>query len=74
VSTYRGQSASTDDFIALASKVSGQDLTGFLQSWLYGKTTPAMPGHPTWTVDPVKPSGSAAARATSAPVPFRLRK
>jgi aminopeptidase N len=49
---FRGQSKSTDDFIALASQVSGQNLTAFLQSWLYGTTTPPMPGHPDWTVNP----------------------
>lgn len=48
----RGTSKSTDDFIALASKVSVQNLTGFLQAWLYGTKTPPMPGHPDWTVDP----------------------
>jgi hypothetical protein len=32
--------------------VSGQDLTAFLRSWLYGTTTPPMPGHPDWTVNP----------------------
>jgi aminopeptidase N len=54
---FRGQSKSTDDFIALASKVSGQDLKAFLTAWLYGTTTPPMPGHPDWTVNP--PSAAA---------------
>jgi aminopeptidase N len=53
VRRYQGRSASTDDFIALASHVSGRNLTGFLRDWLYGTTTPPMPGHPDWTVDPV---------------------
>jgi aminopeptidase N len=53
VTRYRGRSASTADFIALASEVSGQDLTQFLGDWLYGTTTPPMPGHPGWTADPV---------------------
>ena len=56
VHDYRGRSASTADFIALASRVSGQDLTAFLNDWVYGTTTPAMPGHPDWTVDPVTSS------------------
>ena len=60
VAEYRGKSASTADFIALASRISGQDLTAFLNDWLYGKTTPAMPGHPDWTVDPVEPRLAAA--------------
>jgi aminopeptidase N len=53
VRTYANGVASTGDFIALASKVSGRDLTRFLTRWLYGETTPRMPGHPDWTVDPV---------------------
>jgi aminopeptidase N len=53
VSRYEGKSASTDDFIALASQVSGRNLTGFLRDWVYGTKTPKMPGHPDWTVDPV---------------------
>jgi aminopeptidase N len=52
-SRYEGESASTDDFIALASEVSGEDLTDFLEEWVYGTETPAMPGHPDWTVEPV---------------------
>jgi aminopeptidase N len=58
--SYEGKSASTDDFIALASRVAGRDLTGFLRSWLYGTTTPPMPGHPDWTVDPVEAAAPAA--------------
>jgi aminopeptidase N len=67
VQKYRGRSASTADFIALASQISGQDLTTFLGDWLYGTTTPPMPGHPDWTVDPVEPlSGDLAAGGRSA--------
>ena len=62
VSVYRGKSASTDNFIALASKVSHRDLRAFLGAWFYGTTTPPMPGHPDWTVAPV-PTTAAAARA-----------
>ena len=46
VQRYEGKSASTDDFIALASEVSGQNVTAFLRDWLYGEKTPPMPGHP----------------------------
>jgi aminopeptidase N len=53
VARYRDKVASTDDFIALAAKVSHRDVTGFLRKWLYGETTPRMPGHPDWTVSPV---------------------
>ncbi|WP_328350919.1 M1 family metallopeptidase [Streptomyces sp. NBC_00445] len=49
---FRNSSASTDDYIAVASEVSGRDLSGFLRDWLYGTKTPRMPGHPDWTVTP----------------------
>ncbi|KUL32380.1 metallopeptidase [Actinoplanes awajinensis subsp. mycoplanecinus] len=62
VRQYRGKSASTKDFIALASKVSGQNLRPFLNRWLYGKTVPAMPGHKDW-----KTASSSAASVASAP-------
>lgn len=48
VARHRDGNADTADFIALASRVSGQDQTGFLRPWLYGKRTPSMPGHPKW--------------------------
>jgi aminopeptidase N len=71
VSRYRDGVASTADFIALASKVSGQDLTAFLDDWTYGTKTPPMPGHPDWTVIPA----TATARTLAAPadLPFRAR-
>lgn len=50
---YRGASATTENYISVASEVAGQDLSGFLRDWLYGTTTPRMPGHPDWTVTPV---------------------
>ncbi|MFJ5223415.1 M1 family metallopeptidase [Streptomyces sp. NPDC088400] len=49
---HRNAAASTKDYIAVASDVSGQDLSGFLGDWLYGTKTPRMPGHPDWTVTP----------------------
>jgi aminopeptidase N len=52
VQRHSGEAASTADFIALASRVAHRDLTAFLTDWLYGTKTPAMPGHPDWTVDP----------------------
>ena len=52
VSRYRDGVASTADFIALANRISGQDLTAFLNDWVYGTKTPPMPGHPDWTVTP----------------------
>ncbi|MFG2953895.1 M1 family metallopeptidase [Streptomyces sp. NPDC048291] len=56
---FRRRSASTADYIAVASEVTGQDLSGFLRDWLYGTTTPRMPGHPDWTVTPVTPAPTA---------------
>ncbi|MER6079606.1 M1 family aminopeptidase [Streptomyces sp. NPDC001833] len=53
---FRCRSVSTADYIAVASEVTGQDQSGFLRDWLYGTTTPRMPGHPDWTVTPVTPA------------------
>lgn len=53
VSDHADQSRTTTDFVALASRVAGRDLTGFFQGWLYAKKTPAMPGHPDWKSDAV---------------------
>ena len=65
VDRYEGESASTEDFIDLASKVSGRNLKGFLRDWLYGETTPRMPGHPDWTTDPVVEEPALRSLATS---------
>jgi len=52
---FRDSAASTEDYIAVASEISGQDQSGFLRDWLYGTKTPRMPNHPDWTVTPVTP-------------------
>jgi hypothetical protein len=49
---FSGRSASTGDYIKVANRVSGKDLTGYINSWIYSATTPPMPGHPDW-----KPKG-----------------
>ena len=54
VTRYRDRSVSTQDFIALASRVAHRDLRGFLGRWLFDTTTPPMPNHPDWTVAPVE--------------------
>ncbi|MEU1202992.1 M1 family metallopeptidase [Streptomyces sp. NPDC005813] len=54
VTTYKGKTASTQDYVDLASKVAGEDLDGFLHPWLYGAKTPPMPNHPDWVVAPVQ--------------------
>ena len=57
LSEHRNGNLSTAEFIATAAEVSGQaDVEPFLRDWLYGTTTPPMPNHPDWTVDPV-PAG-----------------
>jgi aminopeptidase N len=66
VRRYEGESVGTKDFIALASKVAREDLRGFLRAWLYDETTPPMPNHPDWTVDPVGASVAALRQARAA--------
>jgi aminopeptidase N len=65
VNRYRDASASTADFIALASRIAGQDLSSFLYAWLYGDATPPMPGHPDWSL------ATATATASRASAPRR---
>jgi len=48
VKEHRDSTAGTADFVRLASRVAGRDLTSFLHSWLYAEKLPAMPGHPDW--------------------------
>ena len=66
VDRYGGKSATTDEFVALASKVARRDLRAFMEPWLYSTTTPPMPGHPDWASDPAP-----AAAARSAGPAFR---
>jgi aminopeptidase N len=42
---YKGSSASTQDFIAVAEEVSGQELSPFFSDWLYTFNLPALPGN-----------------------------
>jgi aminopeptidase N len=42
--TYRGTTATTADFIALAQQVSGKDLDGLFQTWLFKPKKPAFTG------------------------------
>lgn len=49
VGEHRDAIAGTEDFVRLASQEAGRDLGAFLEPWLYGKKTPAMPGHPEWS-------------------------
>lgn len=45
---FRHRSATTRDYIRVANEVSGRDLTRYIEGWIYGRTTPPMPGHPDW--------------------------
>ncbi|MYU24980.1 M1 family metallopeptidase [Streptomyces sp. SID8352] len=51
---HRDSTATTADFVRLASATAGRDLEGFLRDWLHGARTPPMPGHPDW-----RPAGAA---------------
>ena len=57
VSEHADGTATTADFVRLASAVAGRDMSGFLGAWLYGERTPPMPGHPDWTTSPGKKPG-----------------
>jgi aminopeptidase N len=59
VRRHRDANASTADFIALASEISGHDQRAFLHGWLYGRRTPPMPGHSDWA------TGSSSSPATA---------
>jgi aminopeptidase N len=52
VAEHHDEVGSTADYIALASQVARRDLEPFLGAWLYGGTTPPMPGHSDWKVLP----------------------
>ncbi|MEU3568959.1 M1 family metallopeptidase, partial [Kitasatospora sp. NPDC036755] len=70
LAAHRYGNATTEDYVRTASAVSGQDLRGFLDDWLYGLRTPPMPGHPDWVVGPVGLVGAApGATAPGGPVP-----
>jgi aminopeptidase N len=43
VERYRGQNATTADFIALSEEMSGQQLDAFFQTWLYEWGLPSLP-------------------------------
>ncbi len=65
----RGESVSTEDFIAHAAKVAGdRSLVPFLREWVYGTTIPPMPGHPDWTA---APASAVAASASAARISAR---
>ncbi len=44
VERFGGASATTDDFIALAEEISGEDLGALFEAWLYAPSMPDLPG------------------------------
>ncbi|MFJ2210666.1 M1 family metallopeptidase [Streptomyces sp. NPDC101062] len=67
VRIHRDGTATTADFTALASEVAGRDLSAFFTAWLYGRTTPPMPGHPDWRSNPPKAAKSRETGVTAGP-------
>ncbi len=43
---YKYSNATTQDFIAVAEEISGQDLGAFFDDWLYGESLPELPSGP----------------------------
>jgi aminopeptidase N len=66
VQRYEGESVSTDDFIAFVDRNVRGDMTRFLRDWLYGTTTPPMPGHPDWETAGAPVATATAARKSAA--------
>ncbi|MGI5469706.1 hypothetical protein [Streptomyces sp. CA-132043] len=50
--TYQGRSAGTQDYIDVANRVSGQDLTPYFKAWLYGTPHPPHARPPGLEVNP----------------------
>jgi aminopeptidase N len=74
VQRYEGRSVSTDDFIAFVDRHVRGDMTRFLRDWLYGTTTPPMPGHPDWETAGAPVATATAARASRATSAARLER
>lgn len=58
---HRDGSASTDQYVALASEVAGRDLTRFLDGWLRGDQVPVLPADPDASPSPaaiLRPDGT----------------
>jgi aminopeptidase N len=58
VSSHRDDTATTQDFVRLASEISRRDLGEFFHAWLYSEKTPPMPGHPDWKPAAPKRAGA----------------
>ena len=44
VERHGGANASTEDFVAVASEVAGNDLGAFFDAWLFAEEMPPLPG------------------------------
>ncbi|MFI5831766.1 M1 family metallopeptidase [Streptomyces sp. NPDC051578] len=67
VAEHADSTAGTADFVRLASQEAGRDLEPFLKPWLYGATTPPMPGHPEWSGTKAAPGAKATPGSKAAP-------
>ncbi|MFE2853162.1 M1 family metallopeptidase [Streptomyces lavendulae] len=75
VAEHKDGTAGTEDFVRLASREAGRDLAAFLEPWLYGQTTPPMPGHPEWSGSPApKPTPKTAPKAAPGAAPGAATK
>lgn len=68
VRVHRDGSATTADFVRLASAIADRDLTGFFHAWLYDEKTPPMPGHPEWRAEATRKAAEVA-KASKAKAP-----
>jgi len=60
----RGESVSTEDFIAHVVKITHDpSLDPLLRDWLYGTEIPPMPGHPDWEAAPATVAAATASAA-----------
>ncbi|MEV6424379.1 M1 family metallopeptidase [Streptomyces sp. NPDC051662] len=70
VRIHRDGTATTTDFIELASSTAGRDLSAFFKAWLYRQKTPPMPGHPDWRSE--APAGNHNAPRNRHAAPHRM--
>ncbi|MFE5210302.1 M1 family metallopeptidase [Streptomyces sp. NPDC056600] len=69
VHRHQDATATTADFVRLASEVAGRDLDGFFRAWLQDTRTPPMPGHPDWKAEAPTAEGKPAQGRTVIPAP-----
>jgi aminopeptidase N len=69
VHRHQDSTATTADFVRLASEVAGRDLDGFFRAWLHDTRTPPMPGRPDWKAEAPSAEGKPAEGRTVIPAP-----